>query len=94
MIGFQITRKKKRTYFKADTKDNIQSNITQCKARQRFLISHPLAINKKDCNLEKWNFKVNNLLICNNRYFVMKVFWWNRRFRHQFIQQFLLKIIL
>lgn len=56
MVGFQITRKKKsvRILKRILTSKLIFSLILHNEKHARgFLISHPLAINKKDCNLEK-----------------------------------------
>lgn len=60
MVGFQITRKKKkkkkcgRILKRILTSKLIFSLILHNEKYARgFLISHPLAINKEDCNLEK-----------------------------------------
>ena len=56
MVGFQITRKKKmvRILKRILTSKLILSLILHNEKHARgFLLSHPLAINKKDCNLEK-----------------------------------------
>ena len=55
MVGFQITRKKSvRILKRILTSKLIFSLILHNEKHARgFLISHPLAINKKDCNLEK-----------------------------------------
>ena len=54
MVGFQITRKKKcgRILRRILTSKLIFSLILHNEKYARgFLISHPLAINKEDCNL-------------------------------------------
>lgn len=56
MVGFQITRKKKmvRILKRILTSKLILRLILHNEKHARgFLLSHPLAINKKDCNLEK-----------------------------------------
>ena len=56
MVGFQITRKKKmvRILKRILTSKLILNLILHNEKHARgFLLSHPLAINKKDCNLEK-----------------------------------------
>ena len=57
MVGFQITRKKKkmvRILKRILTSKLILSLILRNEKHARgFLLSHPLAIYKKDCNLEK-----------------------------------------
>ena len=56
MVGFQITRKKKcgRILKRILTSKLIFSLILHNEKYARgFLISHSLAINKEDCNLEK-----------------------------------------
>ena len=55
MVGFQIIRKKMvRILKRILTSKLILSLILHNEKHARgFLLSHPLAINKKDCNLEK-----------------------------------------
>ena len=57
MVGFQITRKKKKKNAGVFLKRILTSKLIfslilhNKKYARGFLISHPLAINKEDCNL-------------------------------------------
>ena len=58
MVGFQITRKKKKKMVRIlkrilASKLILSLILHNEKHARGFLLSHPLAINKKDCNLEK-----------------------------------------